>query len=406
MFRPVKPALRTSLCSLALLSACSPAPEPVSEATPEPNPEIAATEDLSVAQAEGLLGDVARLRTDHDLVALGAVIASRDGILDMAVNGARSRDGTDPALISDQWHLGSNTKALTALLYGQLVLRGDAEWGATLPQLFPEIADTIDPAWQDITIEDLFAHRTGMKQLGGFWLNARRNDERPITEQRQIAAHHVLSEPPSKSPDAFDYNNLNYIVAGAAIENILADNADLPDTWEGAMQTMLFDQLPAPSDRKAFGFGPPPEGLVGHRTILGAFPTAVGRGKSADNPAALGPAGTLHATLAAHAAIGIEFLKPDSTIAPEGLRAHLFTPHPTEDSGYALGWGVFEHDDYGRIYQHMGSNTMWYSMILIAPDLDRVIIVNSNVFNDGAQKAAGEIAKAALRDAVAAQSDQ
>lgn len=340
------------------------------------------------------------------MIALGAVVASRDGILDIAVEGVRAHNTENAVQRSDRWHLGSNTKALTALLYAQLVQREIAEWGTPVANLFPEFADEIDPAWQAITIEDLFAHRSGLMQMGGLWLNARHGDDRPVTEQRLAVSWRVLGEPPSKDPAVFDYNNLNYIVAGAAIEAILRRQNDLPNSWEGAMQTMLFDTLLQEVDQNGFGFGPPQEGLQGHRTTLGTFTNAMGRGKNADNPAVLGPAGTLNATLQAHALLAIEFLKPDSALIPVGMREKLFAPHPSDDSNYAMGWGIYDDPKYGRLYLHSGSNTMWYSRIIIAPDLDRVIIVNANQFSEPAQAAARQVTVAAFDEALAGADDQ
>nr|WP_070961432.1 serine hydrolase domain-containing protein [Hyphomonas sp. Mor2] len=330
---------------------------------------------------------VSRAHADHNLVALGAVMASREGLIDIAVAGRRASNAGDPVLSTDAWHLGSNTKALTALLYAQLVERGLVEWGAPLPALFPDLVDEMDPAWNDVTIEDLFAHRSGMMQMGGFWLGARRSDERAMPIQRMEAAKNVLTRPPSKTPGAFDYNNLNYIVAGAAMESVLRGRDDLPGTWEDAMQALLFDTLGSEAARTGFGYGPPPQGLEGHRALFGLAPNPVGRGSTADNPAVLGPAGTLHATLEAHATLAIEFLKDDSSLIPVHMREKLFEPHPDEASGYAMGWGVYDHATYGRLFLHSGSNTMWTSRITIAPNLDRVIIVNTNQFSDAARKA-------------------
>jgi len=385
MFRPAKLALLIGVGFSLVTPACSQAPADPADPTPS-----AAISDFAE--------EIEKVRTEHDLIALGAVVASSDGIIDLAVSGTRAKGRNDPVQVTDTWHLGSNTKALTALLYGQLVQRGLAKWGATLPELFPDLSETIDPAWQDVTIEDLFAHRTGMRQMGGLWLNARRRDDRPVSEQRRRLAEETLQAPPSGDPTSFDYNNLNYMIAGAAIETILSKSADLPDTWETAMQALLFDQLSAPNS-SGFGFGPPQEGLEGHRSFLGAFLRAVGRGASADNPQILGPAGTLNARLDAHAMLVSEFLKTESALVPAELREHLFAPHPDGESGYALGWGVYDHQTHGRLYQHSGSNTMWYSLTVIAPDLDRVVIVNTNQFSDAAQTAANDIARTALERA-------
>lgn len=378
----------------ALLIACDPASLP-SEQTP---PASAAPE--APAALTDLQARINSARSEYNLIALGVVVASKDGVMETAVSGTRSRASDDPVQPSDQWHVGSNTKALTALLYAKLVERGLAEWDATLPDLFPHLIAEMDPAVRDITIEDLFAHRSGLQQMGGLWLNARRNDDRPVPEQRAELAQTILSKPPSNTSGAFDYNNLNYILAGAAIETILTTQDDLPNDWEQAMQVILFDALDNERLRNEFGFGPPPTGIQGHRGILGTFYNPAGRGKTADNPMVVGPAGTMHASLEAHAALALEFLKQDSEIVPVAMREKLFTPHPNEDSNYAMGWGVIDDPVFGRLYLHNGSNTMWTSRIIIAPELDRVVIINTNQFSESARDALRAVGLYALGEAL------
>lgn len=409
MFLRVKHSIVCLALALPLAIACAPAPQQPADTPPEIAPPAPAAPEVN-----GLRGWVQSARAEHKVIALGAVVASRDGILEVAVDGVRAHNTDDAVQVTDRWHLGSNTKALTALLYAQMVQQDLAAWDMPVSDLFPEFSDEIDPSWHDITIEDLFAHRSGLQQMGGGWLNARHRDERPIAEQRLEVARLVLSKPPSQDPHEFNYNNLNYIVAGAAIENIVRTQDDLPDTWpdtlpetwEAAMQVMLFDRLASETDRSGFGFGPPQEGLQGHRITLGTFTNAMGRGKNADNPMVLGPAGTLNATLQAHAQLALEFLKDDSALIPLSMREKLFTPHPDVDSDYAMGWGIYDDPKYGRLYLHSGSNTMWYSRIIIAPDLDRVIIVNANQFSDAAQAAVRDVTVAAFDEALLAAAPQ
>ena len=173
MFRRANRFWLLSAAFCGLVAAC--APSAVSDET-----QSGLERDSEGTQTDlqkDLIEQVSAAKAEHDLIALGAVIASSEGLLALSVDGLRARDETDPVQPEDKWHLGSNTKALTALLYCQLVERGLANWSATLPELFPDLAKEMDPAWTETTIEDLFAHRTGLKQMGGFWLNARRNDE-------------------------------------------------------------------------------------------------------------------------------------------------------------------------------------------------------------------------------------
>jgi CubicO group peptidase (beta-lactamase class C family) len=49
--------------------------------------------------------------------------------------------GTDtPVTINDQFHLGSDTKAMTATMLATLVEEGKLSWGTRLEQVFPDLA--------------------------------------------------------------------------------------------------------------------------------------------------------------------------------------------------------------------------------------------------------------------------
>jgi len=370
--------MKTIALALSVLftAACN---APVPALPPEAPAEK--TENLFPAPTSWLGEQVDAARIDNKLVAIGAVYATSNGIQDIAVAGLRRNGDAELVEIGDAWHLGSNTKALTALLYARLVDQGQAKWGATLPSLFPDLAAEMAPAWTNVTIEDLFAHNSGVGQLGGLWVMSRRSDKAPPTEQRIETTRTTLSAAPNGTYGHFEYSNLNYIIAGAAIERILTSDPANPVSWEHGMQDLIFAALPNEAAREGWGFGPPTSGLEGHRKNLLKALKPIGTGPSADNPAALGPAGTAHAPLEAHALLAAEFLRNDSTLIPISTREKLWTPYPNPDSTYAMGWGLLDHPDYGRIYTHNGSNTMWLSSIMIAPDLDLVAIVNLNQFD-------------------------
>lgn len=341
---------------------------------------VASTPALAAPIAQDWLQEkVDAARDANRLVALGAIVATLDEDPIIAVSGETYKGSDEPAGPEAAWHIGSNTKALTALLYSRLVEAGRAEWGATLPELLPGLAAEMDPAWADTTIEDLFAHRSGIGGLGPFWLIARHADSDPLTEQRYETARQRLSAPPQGQPGAFEYSNLNYIVAGAAIEQILEMS------WEDAITDHVFEANGS-TWADGWGFGPPQEGLRGHkRGMFGKSP--VSRTDSGDNPAALGPAGTLHATLASHARLLLEFLDDDSRLIPAAQRAHLLSPWPDESADYAMGWGVSEDPLLGQIYSHNGSNTFWLSRVMLVPRENTVVIINATEFTEESRKA-------------------
>ena len=325
--------------------------------------------------SEELAERLETVRDEAGLVALGAVVANAEGeILALAVTGDRVRGEGDAVQPDDAWHIGSNTKMLTALLYGRLVEQGEAKWGATLPELLPDLAGEMDAAWSDITIEDLFAHRSGMAANPGItWLLTSRSSSSPVDAQRTSLAKGVLSKPPRTEPGTFTYSNFGYMVAGAALDRIATRLGH-----ENYEALFLSELVP---EGEGWGFGPPSDGIEGHRKGLFGGLKGVGTGLDADNPPALAPAGTLHVPLAAHARFLVTFLTPDAT------ETKLLTPYPDAESDYALGWGIIPAGKLGPVLGHSGSNTAWLSTIHILPEQGLVIIVNTNSFSRNASSA-------------------
>lgn len=237
----------------------------------------------------------------------------------------------------------------------------------------------MDPGWNAITVEDLFAHRSGAGQVGPLWLISRHNDNAAVPAQRLATVRNRLTEPPRSTPGEFEYSNLNYIIAGAAIEQMLGMS------WEEAMTAHVFGaQDNAWSE--GWGFGPPLDSLQGHKRGMFGGLSKAGRGAGADNPKALGPAGTLHAPLASHARLLLEFVDEDSTFITPEMRSHLLAPWPEESADYAMGWGLLDHETAGQLYLHNGSNTMWLSRVALIPSHNAVVIVNASEFTDASQE--------------------
>ncbi len=340
-----------------------------------------------------LRSHLGEFRQKHAIPALGAGVLTRDGRLDLNVVGVRIRGGGDPVTLDDRWHLGSCGKSITAALYARLVERGDAQWGARLPDLFPDLADAIDPAWSDATIDDVFVHRAGLRaNLGRSEMAAAYRDVRPLREQRTEATAAALARPP-RWPGDFAYSNLGYIVIGAVIERI----TDLP--FESALTTHVLEPLGITSG----GFGPPshPRGHGGRMLLLGRLGAVdLGRGAPADpervesdNPAVMGPAGRLHLTLDDWAKFQRVFLtQGEGFLLPETVE-RLLTPAPGPGQRQAMGWAPAA--SLGDIsFGQQGSNTFWVAAALIDRAQERTAMV---VCNEGRARLLAKTARLAVR---------
>lgn len=337
---------------------------------------------------------------DYNLVGLGAAVitADMDEPLVVVAGERRNRSG-DMIKTTDAWHIGSNTKMMTALTYATLVARGEAEWGATLPDLFPHLAETMHQDWQGVTIEDLLAHRSGLApNLGRMAMLSRMFDDRPLQEQCAELAQNTLTEPAAGQKGGFAYSNLGYTLAGTAIIPLITQDLDLvePVNFEWVFNHMFADDLKEIDGR--IGFGPPKAGIEGHmKAMFGRRLNPVGDSSKSDNPAIFGPAGTMHIDLRTHAL----FLAKHFITGDAAIKTKLLTPYPDTTSDYALGWGIAEMDGIGKVFGHSGSNTMWLSNVTYAPSLDAIVIVNVNQFNADARNAVRDLSREILSEIAA-----
>ena len=76
----------------------------------------------------------------YNLPALAAAVVKNGSIVASGAVGTR-RAGTDnPVTVNDRFHIGSDTKAMTALIAAMLVEGGKIQWTSTISEVFPELA--------------------------------------------------------------------------------------------------------------------------------------------------------------------------------------------------------------------------------------------------------------------------
>ena len=321
--------------------------------------------------------------------AVGAAVVTRSGSLETSVVGNRRRGGADPVTIEDQWHLGSCTKAFTAVLYARLVERGAAEWGIPIASLFPDLSEALDAGWSEATVDEVLLCRSGMDaNLSRTELLEAREDTSPMTAQRTRAVLSALSDAP-RAHGSFRYSNLSYIVVGAAIDRLTG----IP--FEDALHSEVLEPLGITS----VGFGAPPD-IWGHRPRLRIRRHILGRGSPAepgslrsDNPAVMTPAGRIHLTLSDWAKFQGVFLNQGGDLLDPGTVEHLLTVPPGKGRGMVMGWAPAAEIDGASFYMG-GTNTMWAAKALIDSNFERTVMV---VANDGRTKVLRRSTESAAR---------
>ncbi len=302
--------------------------------------------------------------------ALAGAVIGRAGIEWSGVRGVRREGSTEAATIDDKWHLGSNTKAMTAAVYGRLVDKGLTRWERPVADIFPEIA--ADAAWAGVPVEALMRHRAGLSDAALLPREIRvaaRDDVRPLVEQRLERVRAALTAAPTGTPGVFVYGNINFVLVGAVIERLTGL------AWEDAIQAELWGPLGITTG----GFGAPEGDQPWGHQAEGGVITPLDPALKPDNPPLLGPAGTAHMKAADYARfIGLFLNEGGGVLTPETTRT-LITPPTDEARSYALGWMVQRAPwAAGPTIGHEGSNTLWHAIVVADPTGGRAFVAFSN----------------------------
>jgi CubicO group peptidase (beta-lactamase class C family)/C-terminal processing protease CtpA/Prc len=334
------------------------------------------------------------IRQKHHLPAVAGAIVTSKGVEICGVVGVRKSGADIPASLNDMWHLGSDTKAMTATLVGSLVEQGLLKWNTTVADVFPDLASAFDPAMRNVTLLHLLSHRAGLPANLSVWstLWSTAGGAGSPQMQRLAALKQALSQKPEVTPGSkFEYSNLGYVIVGAMVEKVTGMS------WEEAIEGRVFKPL----EMKTAGFGGTgTPGQIdqpwGH--LDGGRPAAA-NGPSVDNPPVLGPAGRVHCTIQDWAKFVTDQLR-GARGQPALLKASTYqTLHtPPFGGGYGLGWIVVKRDwGGGAVLNHNGDNTMNCANVWIAPQRDFAVLVCINQSGDAALKASDEAATALIR---------
>jgi len=343
----------------------------------------AATTRPSVERLNRLLATV---RKEHRTPGLVAAVVTSDGLKASGADGKRAIGSREKVTPTDQFHLGSCTKSMTATLCAMLVERGKLTWDDTPAKTWPNLAPKLHAALRDITLKQLLCHRSGLPNDNApdikIWpkIMALTGD---LRDQRKSFVEINLARPAAQEPGkGYAYSNAGFAIAGAMAE------AATGESYESLMRSMLFQPLGMTSA----GFGAPEAGQpLGHDPILGMY-TPVKPGPRADNPQVIAPAGTVHCSVedwARYAHLHLSAARGTSIMLTADSFEVLHSDPYKQD--YGFGWAVMNEDwGGGPVLAHDGSNGRWYAVIVIAPKRDIAILVATNAADGTAQSACRE----------------
>jgi len=358
------------------------------------------------AQQEDISDYLESVRAAYDLPALAAAVVKDGFVIAAAAVGTRIHGAEMPVTINDRFHIGSNTKSMTATLAGILVESGDLKWTSTVGEVLGNEVPGLSASLADATLEQLLSHSSGIPSDNDDMLALYFNENvfdynLPALRLETLDAwKHNEVTVPEGSP--FQYANFGYMIAGSMIEKASGK------PWESLMYERIFEPMGMETAR----LGPQAtygriDAAVGHRILPDGSIVPMLWGPAADGPPVISPAGNASLSVLDYAKwaswnAGVGKRGP-ALVRPETLEyiqsIHVQTPvrdNPppgTPTTGwYGLGWGIVGFDWADKpLLTHNGSNSMNIARLVIDTEQDLGVVVMTNFPGEGANTAVGDV---------------
>lgn len=244
----------------------------------------------------------------------------------VAAVGVRRAGIPESLMATDVVHIGSCTKAFTALLIADAVSERAVRFSTTLGSLDSKWKRS---PWADTTIDALLRHEAGLPENAKWWGLGRAGSD-PVAQRRDVLNPKWLTNGTPPNAGKFAYSNVGYVVLGAVADIVYG----MP--FEAAFQL----RIARPNLLQTAGFGVPDK-VYGHQmTPAGFVPT------THDNPAVMDSAGRLHVSISDWLRSAMLQTEASHFLHPE-IRRKLQSS--AVDGGYAGGWIVTKRSWAGGV---------------------------------------------------------
>jgi len=338
------------------------------------------------------------IRSKANVPALAAAVVRGNEIIAVGAVGVRKFGSPECVTVEDKFHIGSCTKAMTATLVAMYVEQGKLSWTATIGEKFPDWRNSIHSDYTNVTLEQLLSHRAGVPgDLSGIgvWSRVWQRSSQPPLEQRMTLAKELLAMEPMHSPGTkYTYANAGFTIGMLMIERMEKQ------PWEDLLREKLFKPLGMTSA----GFGMPSslnkvDQPWGHALKDGKL-IPDPPGPRSDNPAAIGPGGTVHCSisdLARFANLHLQGERGGATLLKAETFRKLHTPLEGQD--YGFGWKVTTRPwAKSRVLTHNGTNTRNFAVMWLAPEIGFAVVVACNLGGETGDKACDQVAAKLIQE--------
>ena len=318
------------------------------------------------------------IRKHYRIPELSYAVVDAKTVLEIAALGKHSIQLTDTASLNDRFHIGSNTKAMTAFIIAKYVEKGKLNWNTKFFDLFPSWKSKSKPEYAKMTLQDLLSHRAGILPFQG-------EDDPQIPDfkgnniqKRKQFAQFVLTFSPVKMDDEhpFVYSNAGYTLATLMVEKVTGKS------WEQLVD-QVFNQDLKLNVKLSWPENQTNKDTWGHLTeneVLTPVPS-----KNDFHLDFTEPAGDLNIKLTDY----IKFIQMNL----DGLEGHNnYLTAKTYNlihkgiKNYSLGWfNIYENNKELSVHSGTGAFT-YFSLVHIDRIKLRAYIIFTNSFNNNTQQ--------------------
>jgi CubicO group peptidase (beta-lactamase class C family) len=317
------------------------------------------------------------IRKTYNIPEISYALIDSKKILEISALGFHSTELPDTATINDRFHIGSNTKAMTAFIIAKYVEKGKLKWTTKFFDLFPEWKEKSKPEYANITLQDLLSHRAGIQPFQGEGDPQIPDFKGTNSEKRKQFGQFVLTLEPVEldEQNPFIYSNAGYTLATLMVEKVTRKS------WEQLVEKVFNKDLKL---NVKFSW---PENQKQKDTWGHSFEN----GKLIPVPSTVDyhldytePAGDLNIQLKDYA----KFIQ----LNLKGLSGHRnyltaktyqFIHKGIEN--YSLGWyNIYENDT--ELSTHSGTAGTYYTLVHIDRTREKAFIIFTNSFNAETQQ--------------------
>jgi CubicO group peptidase (beta-lactamase class C family) len=317
------------------------------------------------------------IRKSYNIPEISYAVIDSKSTLEIAASGRHSFNLPDTATLNDRFHIGSNTKAMTAFIIAKYVEKGKLNWTTKFFNLFPEWKEKSKPEYANITLQDLLSHKAGIQPFQGEGDPQIPDFKGRNSEKRKQFGRFVLTleavKPDEQNP--FIYSNAGYTLATLMLEKVTGKS------WEQLVEKVfnkdlkLNVKLSWPENQKQ-------KDTWGHSFENGKLmPVPSNTDYHLDYTE---PAGDININLKDYSKfiqLNIQGLKGYNNYL--NTKTYQFI-HKGIDN-YSLGWyNIYENGK--ELSTHSGTAGTYYTLVHIDRIKGKAYIIFTNSFNDNTQR--------------------